>query len=476
MDQDLENIYGYLLSNLLQSTNSIPLKPLWLCYLDSVPGVEIANRAELFDRNGNAGSHQFQGGHSNASQAAGTGSINYRGAVAALIAQEINIPGDVLRVERTDVGLNSGGYMGGVVGSQREHLQPADIAYIETGYSFTDFVLRPWMLRASYESLKYVPRTNITMVNYAKTGKTQFIPRKITTLHNCVPINIDTETYHYKGNELIIRKVRWHYDSYTVASGKRVLDPVEAVSYEDYSTYRDDVRAQDDSYETYDTTPIVKTVEDDVQPQPDGSDTPEFQNNLPRNLPATAGPPRPDARPNQNPFPRNLPNGSVQQFFSNIGADLVQNLPGEVADAIRGIPGSIVETAGARASQAVGRVTGAVRSGIRGVSNTITGAVNSGFDSIEGAIFGDGDVVPNPSDVPSVFPGALSEGEVQIPSGSIQSSQTFPDDQIPSKDDTPHSLNFQTFPDDQIPPKDDTPQNLSLIKNDVIPDPDDVVL
>ena len=216
--QNLEDIYGYFLTNLLQSSNSVALKPLWLCFLDNVP--DTTQLAQDYDLNSNAGKHKMSQGH-----AAAKSSIDFRGGKAALLAQEINVPGDVYRVERPDGSPNMGGFVNGVIGSQRESFGPGKIAYLETNYSFTDFVLRPWMIAASYDSLKFCAKTNITMINFAKAGKDrQFVPRKITKLHNCVPVNIDTESYTYQGNDLTIRQVEWHYDSYTMESGQFISE------------------------------------------------------------------------------------------------------------------------------------------------------------------------------------------------------------------------------------------------------------
>lgn len=238
ISQNIQDAYGYFLANLLQTSNSVPLKPLWMCFLDDVP--DIVAEAQALDLNGEAGAHDLSLGYTGS-----TSSIDFRGGKAALLAQEVNTPADVYRATRVDGAENMGGFLNGVVGSQREHLPPADIAYLETNYSFTDFVLRPWAIVASYKSLKACPKTNITMIQFAKAGTdTQFKPRKIITLHNCCPIDIDSETLVYSSNEATIRKVRWHYDSYTIKSGQFIgerdllasLDRVFNVDLSDLTT------------------------------------------------------------------------------------------------------------------------------------------------------------------------------------------------------------------------------------------------
>ena len=233
--QNIQDAYGYFLTNLLQTSNSIPLKPLWMCFLDDVP--DVTTLAEEYDVNGTGGKHKFSQGF-----AAASSSVDFRGGKAALLAQEINIPGDSLRIDAPDAAQNMGGFLQGSIGSQREKLGTAKTAYLETNYSFTDYVLRPWMIHSAYNSLKYAKSTNITMINYGKAGKDkQFVPRKITKLWNCVPVSIDTETFNYEGDDVTLRQVEWKYDSYTMESGQYVgegdilasLDRVFNVSFED---------------------------------------------------------------------------------------------------------------------------------------------------------------------------------------------------------------------------------------------------
>ena len=216
VSQNLQDIYGYFLGTLLQSANSIPVKPLWICFLDNLP--DNSSTARAFDQNRDAGKHDLSLYHS-----AARSNIDMRGATAALLVQEINMPGDSYNMNRGSVAM--GGYLNGAIGQNRTELERAKIAFIETNYSFTDFVLRPWMIDASYNSLKYCDKTNITMINFAKAGsKSQFVPRTIITLNNCVPINIDSETYQYAGDNMMIRQVQWHYDTYTIKSGQLIQE------------------------------------------------------------------------------------------------------------------------------------------------------------------------------------------------------------------------------------------------------------
>ena len=214
VSQNLEGIYGYFLANLLQSTNSIPVKPLWLCFMDTIPNT--SQRASELDQHYGGAPHELALGHT-----AALAGIDMRGAKAALLCQECSVPGEEFSVSRP--GNQTGGFIAGGVGAPRTSFSTAKIAYLETNYSFTDYVIRPWNIVSSFESLKLAPRTNITMINFAKAGSdTQFKPRKIITLHGCVPVSIESEPYTYSGNDMVVRETQWHFDSYTVKSGQLI--------------------------------------------------------------------------------------------------------------------------------------------------------------------------------------------------------------------------------------------------------------
>ncbi len=216
---DTSKIYEAFLRNLLASTNSPSLKPLWVCFLDDIPS-SLGATADALDENSTSGKHGFAKGANPAINSADNwGSIDLRGGKAALICQECQVPGDKFNVghQRLD---NMGGFLSPATGSNRDDFKPVKIAYLETNYSFTDFVLRPWAISTSYTSLKLAPRTTITMIKYAKAGPgNPLVPVKFIKFFGCCPIDIDTEPYTYKDQSLTIRQVEWHYDTYTMEFG-----------------------------------------------------------------------------------------------------------------------------------------------------------------------------------------------------------------------------------------------------------------
>lgn len=231
---DTGNIYEVFYRNLLASTNSLSLKPLWVCFLDNMPGTTFGANVDTLDKNTAAGNHQFASGASNAIEgisneigklAESTTELN--GAKGALICQECQVPGEGYKINNPRI-ENTGGFLAPAVGSNREDFSPLKTAYLETNYSFTDIKLRPWLINLSYNSLKYTPRTNITMIKFGKAGPgVELVPIKIIRFFGCCPIDIDTEPYTYKDQSITIRQVEWHYDAYTMDFSKAQINQIE---------------------------------------------------------------------------------------------------------------------------------------------------------------------------------------------------------------------------------------------------------
>jgi len=215
---DTGNLYNLFLRNILASTNSLSLKPLWVCFVDELP---VHPDINAMDKN-TGEKHKFlntgEGFDVNKPienlDMSTAGDAN--GAKAALLCQECKVPGEGYDVSkpRSD---NVGGFLSPGVGSSRQNLSTLKTAYLETNKSLTDGILRPWLIDASYRSLKYTTRTTMTMIKFARTGPGRpLAPVKVIKFFGCCPVKIDDESYVYKDQAVIIRQVEWHYDSYTM--------------------------------------------------------------------------------------------------------------------------------------------------------------------------------------------------------------------------------------------------------------------
>lgn len=207
LDETLGNRYNAFLRTLLNSVNAPATKPLWMCFINDIPNIN--REVDSLDSTG-FGSHQFV--KTNKDKIEQTS--DFEGGKCALLCQECHIPGETYNTEKQLIG---GGFLAPGTGKDRQALGMLKTAYLETNYSLTDAILRPWLIYTSYHSLKYTPRTNITLMKYAKSGIGQpLVPVKILKYHNCCPVEIDEESLTYKDMSLLYRQVSWHYDSYTI--------------------------------------------------------------------------------------------------------------------------------------------------------------------------------------------------------------------------------------------------------------------
>ena len=79
------------------------------------------------------------------------------------------------------------------------------IQFRETNSSFTDFILRPWLIMAAHKGFVARPlsesiKTNITIIQFSKFIQgAPSILRKIWKYYDCVPTAVDTRTLTYAG-------------------------------------------------------------------------------------------------------------------------------------------------------------------------------------------------------------------------------------------------------------------------------------
>ena len=143
-----------------------------------------------------------------------------------ILAQGVVLPGE--NYEIRDVAINNNmGFLPGKVGGNRSGMQPLVLQWRETNRSFTDLVIRPWLILASHLGLvarhssdDRNVKANISIVQLAKTYQyTPLVERKIWRFYNCVPTSINTNELTYQdGNNFDIYTTQWHYTHYTIES------------------------------------------------------------------------------------------------------------------------------------------------------------------------------------------------------------------------------------------------------------------
>ena len=148
-----------------------------------------------------------------------------------LFAQGVNLPAEDFGVDYVNI-ENNRGFTPAPIAMQRNAPGQLTIDFLETNTSFTDFVIRPWIIAGSHfgfvardpnnsvEAAKNV-KTTVTVLQYTRTvQKVSMIPRKIWNFYNCAPINLGDQTLTYDTEGFTggraYHSTRWVYSHYTV--------------------------------------------------------------------------------------------------------------------------------------------------------------------------------------------------------------------------------------------------------------------
>lgn len=151
--------------------------------------------------------------------------------VGCLFAQGVQMPGEQIQFDNVRI-ENNRGFTAVPIAKNREPFTELTIDFLETNTSFTDFVIRPWVIATSHyglvtrnprdpvEAAKEV-KTTITVMQYTRTlAKVSMIPRKVWNFYNCAPISIpgSSMTYDQEGFEAgrNFFSSKWVYSHYTV--------------------------------------------------------------------------------------------------------------------------------------------------------------------------------------------------------------------------------------------------------------------
>jgi hypothetical protein len=210
---DFTNFYEYFHKSFLATANSLPINSMWLVDIQSIPNTsEIIKSKENWDlkrttdaTKSNIMSHQ-------------------RNSKGIIIAQGVKIVGDEMGVSRE--GTKNTGLIQGVIGTGRTGFPSLNISFAENNVSFTDYVLRPWMVSVAHNSLKEASlKTNIIVTLFSRTGIGKDIAtRKSVIYHNCCPISIDEMEHNYSGSDMLkLRSIQFTYTHYEIIGAQDAL-------------------------------------------------------------------------------------------------------------------------------------------------------------------------------------------------------------------------------------------------------------
>lgn len=197
---DYSNFRDWFYYYILTTAHNLPIPALWLVYFDNIP--DTSSTIKSYEP-GSAWSISNQ-----------SSLVKYGGVPGMIFAQGVQLPGDGITTSR--LGPANMGLPKGIISENRNDYENIIISYLETNYSFTDAVLRPWSIMVGHNGLKdFDLRKTITIVQLAKNGAgNNLIERGKWTFTDACPISIDSQQYTYEGAQLLRRQVTFAYNYY----------------------------------------------------------------------------------------------------------------------------------------------------------------------------------------------------------------------------------------------------------------------
>jgi hypothetical protein len=149
-----------------------------------------------------------------------------------IFAQKVAIPSETMKTKVASIN-NNRGFLPGVLSDGRQtYGNTLSIDFLETNTSFTDFVVRPWVIAG--EHFGFVARDNDTynkrdvrnvkstiyILQYTRTYQNvSMIPRKVWTFFNCAPISVNSQSLGYdEPNSTQNIGTQWIYTNYAVSN------------------------------------------------------------------------------------------------------------------------------------------------------------------------------------------------------------------------------------------------------------------
>ena len=214
----------YFLTSLESWVGSIPLRTQFIAIIDRFPpGLNTLMMRSLEHADGDKKNFDIDRAKKVLT------STPLQGVVGCIFLQGADIPSENLGVETATIENNRGFIPGAVLGNRDSFVnQNLTLQFRETNTSFTDLVMRPWLIMASHhgyvardpsnksEALKN-PKCNITLIQYSRSyQKLSMIPRKVWAFYDCVPLNLSTRNLSYDTESLESYNVPFLYSRYAI--------------------------------------------------------------------------------------------------------------------------------------------------------------------------------------------------------------------------------------------------------------------
>jgi hypothetical protein len=149
--------------------------------------------------------------------------LNLKNRIGCVLARQVNLPSDSFDAGNT--GVDFAGWGAPATANTRSKYNKLKITFLETNASFVDFVIKPWLVLASYNGLmsrQYDSYRNVkcawcdvNLLAKIGAGKRQAL-RKTYRFNNIVPVSIDGEQYSYMSDDMKYTSVDFVYDQYYI--------------------------------------------------------------------------------------------------------------------------------------------------------------------------------------------------------------------------------------------------------------------
>jgi hypothetical protein len=219
----------YFLLQLESWLTAIPLQSQWIVLIQPFPQCINTNILQGLERTG--GEYK----NYNIDQAKNLlTSYAFQKVNGCLFAQSVTLPDEKMNTTKATIGQEGAqrGFLPGIISSGRTPSNSLTISFLETNTSFTDFIIRPWVIAA--EHFGFVARENDTVtrrdyrnvkstiyvLQYTRTFQNvSMIPRKVWTFFNCAPVSVNTQTLGYdEPNTVPTISTGWTYTDYALSN------------------------------------------------------------------------------------------------------------------------------------------------------------------------------------------------------------------------------------------------------------------
>ena len=216
----------YFLLQLESWLTAIPLQSQWIVLIQPFPSCINTNILQGLERTGGDYKNYNIDQAKNLLTSYGFQKVN-----GCLFAQSVTLPSETMKTTTANVD-NARGFLPGILSDGRTPASTLNISFLETNTSFSDFIIRPWVIAA--EHFGFVARENDTttkrdsrnvkstvyVLQYTRTFQNvSMIPRKVWTFFNCAPTSVSTKTLGYEEpNSAPTIQTTWTYTDYALSN------------------------------------------------------------------------------------------------------------------------------------------------------------------------------------------------------------------------------------------------------------------